>query len=80
MPADPLLGRATRLPIVLPRADGARACARGTPAVAAWAKSTRLNPMSGLGAHREHPLVAQTWGELKQYGAAAATNLVRLLQ
>ncbi len=50
------------------------------PAVAAWAKSTRLNPMSGLGAHREHPLVAQTWGELKQYGAAAATNLVRLLR
>lgn len=49
------------------------------PAVAAWAKGTRLNPMSGLGAHREHPLVAQTWGELKQYGAAAAANLVRLL-
>jgi hypothetical protein len=50
------------------------------PAVEAWAKATRLNPMSGLGAHREHPLVAKTWGELKQYGAAAAGNLVKLLQ
>lgn len=50
------------------------------PAVMAWAKGTRLNPMSGLGAHREHPLVAQTWSELKQYGAAAAGNLVKLLQ
>ncbi|WP_425259215.1 NAD(P)-binding protein [Rubrivivax sp. RP6-9] len=49
------------------------------PTVAAWAKGTRLNPMSGLGAHRQHPLVAQTWSELKQYGAAAAGNLVRLL-
>lgn len=49
------------------------------PAVAAWAKGTRLNPMSGLGAHREHPVVAQTWSELKQYGAAAAGNLVKLL-
>lgn len=50
------------------------------PAVAAWAKGTRLNPMSGLRAHREHPLVAQTWGELKQYGASAAANLVCLLR
>ena len=50
------------------------------PAVVAWAKGTRLNPISGLAAHREHPLVAQTWGELKQYGAAAAGNLVKLLQ
>jgi hypothetical protein len=51
----------------------------GHPAVAAWAKGTRLNPMSGLGAHREHPLVAQTWGELKQHGAAAPGNLIKLL-
>jgi hypothetical protein len=35
--------------------------------------------MSGLGAHREHPLVVQTRGELKQYGAAAEGNLVKLL-
>jgi hypothetical protein len=49
------------------------------PAVAAWAKGTRLNPMSGLGAHREHPLVVQTWAALRQLGAAAAGNLSRLL-
>ncbi len=50
------------------------------PAVVAWAKGTRLNPMSGLGAHREHPLVAQTWSDLQQYGAAAAGDIVKLLQ
>jgi hypothetical protein len=56
-----------------------RACA-SHPAVVAWSKSTRLNPMSGLGAHRHHPLVAQTSADLRQYGAAAAGNLVKLLQ
>ena len=50
------------------------------PDLTAWAKGTRLNPMSGLGVHREHPLVTQTWGELKQYGAAAVANLVSLLR
>ena len=50
------------------------------PALAAWAKGTRLNPVSGLVSHREHPMVAQTWGDLKKYGAAAATNLVNLLR
>lgn len=49
------------------------------PALSAWAKSTRLNPMSGLGEYRDHPLVWQAWEEVKQYGAAAAANLVRLL-
>lgn len=52
----------------------------GHPSVVAWAKGTRLNPLSGLGAHRDHPLVAQTWDIAKQYGAAAAANLVKLLQ
>ena len=50
------------------------------PAVVAWAKGTRLNPMSGLGALRDDPRVAQTWADVKQYGAAAAANLVKLLQ
>jgi hypothetical protein len=50
------------------------------PAVVAWAKGTRLNPISGLGVHREHPLVVQTLDDLKQFGAAAAGNLVKLLQ
>jgi hypothetical protein len=56
-----------------------RACA-AHPAVVAWAKGTRLNPMSGLGAHFDHPLVAQTRDVVKQHGAAAAGNLVKLLQ
>ena len=56
-----------------------RACA-SHPAVVAWSKSTRLNPTSGLGAHRDNPLVAQASADLKQYGAAAAGNLVKLLQ
>jgi hypothetical protein len=49
------------------------------PAVAAWAKATRLNPLSGLGAHRDHPGVVQTREVIKQCGAAAAGNLVKLL-
>lgn len=50
------------------------------PAVVAWAKGSRLNPLSGLGAHREHPRVVQTWEQLKQHGAAAAARLAQLLQ
>lgn len=50
------------------------------PALAAWAKTTRLNPMAGLGDHRDHPLIVQTREVIRQYGAAAATNLTRLLQ
>lgn len=50
------------------------------PAVAAWAKGTRLNPLSGLGAYRDHPRVAQTWEQIRQVGAAAAANLVKLLR
>lgn len=50
------------------------------PAVVAWAKATRLNPLSGLGTHREHPLVTQTWSDIKQFGGAAAANLGRLLR
>jgi hypothetical protein len=48
-------------------------------AVAAWAKATRLNPLAGLGAHRDHPQVVQTREVIKQFGAAAAGNLVKLL-
>mgnify|MGYP006161022099 CR=1 FL=1 len=48
--------------------------------IVAWAKETRLNPLSGLAAHRDNPLVAQTWEVAKQYGAAAAANLVKLLR
>jgi hypothetical protein len=50
------------------------------PAVAAWAKGTRLNPLSGLGAHRDDPRVAHTWQELKRHGATAAANVASLLR
>jgi hypothetical protein len=50
------------------------------PTIYAWAQTTRLNPLAGLGAYREHPLVAQAKEEIKRYGAAAGTNLVALLQ
>lgn len=49
------------------------------PAVAAWAQGTRLNPLSGLGAYRDHPSVVQAWSDIKQHGAAAVANLVKLL-
>ena len=50
------------------------------PAVVGWAQGTRLNPVSGLRAYREHPQVIQAWDDLKRYGAAAAGNVVKLLQ
>jgi len=49
------------------------------PAVNAWANETRLNPLSGLGLYRDHPLVQQTRDITKQFGVAAAGNLVKLL-
>ena len=52
----------------------------GHSAVVAWTRGTRLNPLSGLGAHRDHPLVAQTRDVIRQYGTAAAANLVKLLR
>lgn len=49
------------------------------PALAAWAKDTRLNPLGGLAAWREHPLVVETRERIRRCGPAAAANLVRLL-
>lgn len=49
------------------------------PTLAAWAKETRLNPLGALGVHRDHPTVSQTRDIVKQFGAAAAGNLVKLL-
>ena len=49
------------------------------PALATWAKETRLNPLSALGAYRDHSTVCQTRDIIKQFGAAAASNLMKLL-
>ena len=49
------------------------------PVVNDWVNASRLNPMSGLGAYRDLPQVQQTRDIIKQFGAAAAGNLVKLL-
>lgn len=51
----------------------------GHPAVAAWARGTRLNPLAGLAQHREHPIVVNARERLKQIGPLAAENARRLL-
>jgi hypothetical protein len=49
------------------------------PALAAWAKATRVNPTSGLAAYRDAPHVLETRDRIKEFGAAAASNLAKLL-
>jgi hypothetical protein len=50
------------------------------PALAAWAKDTRLNPLGGIGQHRDAPAVVEGRERIKRFGAAAAGNLVKLLE
>ena len=50
------------------------------PAVGAWTKSSRLNPVSGIAAHRSDPRVAEARERIKQFGAAAAMNLQKLVR
>ena len=49
------------------------------PALAAWAKDTRLNPLGEIGRHRDAPAVVEGRERIKRFGAAAAGNLVKLL-
>ena len=49
------------------------------PALAVWNKTSRLNPMSGLAAHRDDPRVIASRERVKQNGFAAAMNLQKLL-
>jgi hypothetical protein len=51
-----------------------------SPALASWAKSTRLNPLAGMGPHRDAPGMAESRERVKRFGAAAAGNLVKLLR
>lgn len=48
------------------------------PALASWAKTSRLNPTSGLSAHRDDPVVVEARERIKRFGAAAAANLAKL--
>lgn len=49
------------------------------PAVAAWSKASRLNPNSGIAAHRDDPRVAASRERIKRFGLPAAMNLQTLL-
>ena len=49
------------------------------PALASWAKTTRLNPLSGIELYRDAPHVQEARQRIKGFGAAAASNLVKLL-
>jgi hypothetical protein len=56
--------------------DRARAA---QPALAGWIKATRLNPTSGLAAHRDDPRVVDARERIKRSAGAAAANLTKLL-
>jgi hypothetical protein len=49
------------------------------PAVAAWGKGSRLNPLGGLGRHREDPRVVATKELFKQVASDAVANAARLV-
>jgi hypothetical protein len=49
------------------------------PALASWARDTRLNPLGGIALHRDAPSVRDARERIKRFGAAAATNLVNFL-
>ena len=48
------------------------------PRLLAWSKATRLNPMSGIGEHRDDPRVVDARERIKRSVAAAVANLERL--
>lgn len=52
--------------------DAARAA---HPALASWAKSTRLNPLGALGAHRDDPRVVDARERIKRHAPQAAAKL-----
>lgn len=50
------------------------------PALAAWAKGSRLNPLGEIGRYGDHPSVIEARDRIKRCGAAAAGNLVSLVR
>ena len=52
----------------------------GYPALAGWARKTRLNPLGEIGRFRDDAGVAESRERIKRAGAAAAGNLVKLLR
>ena len=54
--------------------------ARGAyPALAAWARESRLNPLARLSEYSSHPTVVETRGLLKSVAPAAIENMARLV-
>jgi hypothetical protein len=49
------------------------------PAVGAWAKATRLNPLSGVAPMRDNPAVIDARDRIKASAGAAAANIEKLL-
>jgi hypothetical protein len=54
-------------------------CRSDHPALAAWARGSRLHPMCGLGQHRDNPSVVQARERLKHFSESAVGNLNRLV-
>jgi hypothetical protein len=51
----------------------------GHPTLATWSKGSRLNPTSGIAAHRDDPRVAASRERIRRFGLPAAMNLQKLL-
>jgi hypothetical protein len=49
------------------------------PKLARWNQSTRLNPLSGMEAHRDDPRVIASRERVRRFGGRAAMNIQRLL-
>ena len=49
-------------------------------ALATWAKASRLNPLSEIGLYRDDPNVIDARERIRRFGAAATSNLVKLLR
>jgi hypothetical protein len=49
------------------------------PALANWAKETRLNPLGGIGHYRDAPDVVDARARIKRFAMAAVGNLARLV-
>jgi hypothetical protein len=49
------------------------------PALAAWARDSRLNPLGRLGEYSTHPTVIETRASLKRMAPAAMENLARMI-
>jgi hypothetical protein len=49
------------------------------PIIAEWAQTSRLNPVAGVAGYRSDPRVVEASERIKRNGAAAVTNLQKLL-